>query len=263
MKASKFNASGSPLLHVAFGTAGADQKELRFAKPFRIGRTEESEVCVKDDHVSRNHAEVFFEGGNWWIRDLNSTNGVYVNGQRFERLAVNGTLTIRLGVRGPEVSLRAEAPSAEMENHADDEAVIAHFIKHYFRESAAGEPVGRHTMFVRKAFAQVQNQQKRRYRYVVGTLLVCVLAAGTYGIYEHQQVKMQKVMAKDLFYAMKAIDVDIANLEKTALSSHDQQGIEVIRKEEDQRNEMQRKYDQFLATLHVYNPKLTDQQKLV
>ena len=33
MKASKFNASGSPLLHVAFGTAGADQKELRFAKP--------------------------------------------------------------------------------------------------------------------------------------------------------------------------------------------------------------------------------------
>jgi hypothetical protein len=263
MKASKFDASCSPLLHVAFGTAGADRKELRFTKPFRIGRTDECEVCIKDHHVSRNHAEAFFEGGRWWIRDLNSTNGMYIDGQRFERLAVSGTLTIRLGVLGPEVSLRAEPPSAEMGDHEDDEAVIAHLVEHYFGESAASGPVGKHTMFVRKAFAQVQRKRKRTYRYVVAALLLGVLAAGIYGLYEHQQIKMQKAMAGDLFYAMKAIDVDIANVERTALRSNDQQSLEVIRRDEDRRKEMQREYDQFLATLHVYNPKLTDQQKLV
>lgn len=30
------------------------------------------------EHISRRHAELYFERGAWWVRDLGSTNGVYV-----------------------------------------------------------------------------------------------------------------------------------------------------------------------------------------
>jgi len=70
-------------------------------------------------------------------------------------------------------------------------------------------------------------------------------------------------MAQDLFYTIKSLDVDIANLERALLDSNSQQGTDVIKKYESRRQEMEKSYDQFLATLHVYNPKMTEQQRLV
>jgi hypothetical protein len=34
--------------------------------------------------VSRRHAKVDFRGESWWIEDLNSTNGTWVNGSRLD-----------------------------------------------------------------------------------------------------------------------------------------------------------------------------------
>ena len=118
-------------------------------------------------------------------------------------------------------------------------------------------------MFVRKAFAKVQRKQKRQYGLLIGILALCVLGAATYAFVLHQQVKKQKAMAEDLFYQMKALDVDIANLERTVMNSDNQQGIDVIRKYQKRRKEMEHNYDRFLSTLHVYNPKMTEQEKLM
>ena len=238
-----------------------DRQHHQFTKSFRIGRVEECEVCIKDDHVSRFHAEVSSENGTWYIRDLNSTNGLYSAGLRFERAAIIDSMTIRLGIEGPTVDFKVEQPARKEERSPTDGAVIAHYVEHYFGKS--NEPVGEHTMFVRKAFAQVHTRQKRKYGYIVGILVLCVVGAGTYAIYEHQQVKRQKAMAENLFYAMKSLDVDIANLEKAFAGSNDQRSVEAIRKYEKERKDTEHNYDQFLSTLHVYNPKMTEQERLV
>jgi hypothetical protein len=70
-------------------------------------------------------------------------------------------------------------------------------------------------------------------------------------------------MARDLFYAMKSQDIDIASLHESISATHNQQGIATIRKFEDRRAEMEKSYDQFLATLHVYSPKLTERDRIV
>ena len=36
-------------------------------------------IVLNDPNVSRRHAEIFLSGGNWSVRDLNSTNGTLVN----------------------------------------------------------------------------------------------------------------------------------------------------------------------------------------
>ena len=110
MKPTDLAASSLPNLRVTVGISGVDRQHLEFSKPFRIGRVEECEVRITDDLVSRTHAAVSFENGTWWIRDLNSTNGLYSGGQRFERAPINWTLTIGLGIEGPEVSFEVAPP---------------------------------------------------------------------------------------------------------------------------------------------------------
>jgi membrane-bound lytic murein transglycosylase D len=262
MSAPKIASLSPPILYVTVEGVGPESQHFQFSKPFRIGRSEECEVCIKDDHVSRRHAEVTLEDGIWWIRDLNSSNGLYVGGQQFDRLQL-GTTTIRFGIQGPKTSFKVDLPPSKEEPPVDNEAVVAHFVEHYFGKSWADQPVGEHTMLVRKAFSQVQTKQKRRYGLLMGILALFLIAAASYVFILHQQLKRQKAMAEDLFYAMKTLDVDIASLENSVLSSNSQQSIDVIRKYEKRRKDMEHSYDEFLATLHVYNPKMTEQERLV
>jgi Protein of unknown function (DUF3662)/FHA domain len=50
-----------------------------------LGRSRECDVQVEDPNVSRRHAELRQEGSTYWIVDLDSTNGVEVNGRRVKR----------------------------------------------------------------------------------------------------------------------------------------------------------------------------------
>lgn len=57
------------------------------ANPFVIGRDRSSQLHAQFPAISRSHASIEWEGGSWVVRDLNSTNGTYLNGQEFRGLA--------------------------------------------------------------------------------------------------------------------------------------------------------------------------------
>lgn len=46
-----------------------------------IGRATTNRIVIPDEICSRNHCEVFFEGGLWKLRDLGSRNGTRVHGE--------------------------------------------------------------------------------------------------------------------------------------------------------------------------------------
>ena len=50
-----------------------------------LGRSRECDIQVEDANVSRRHAELRQEGAAYWIVDLDSTNGIEVNGLRVKR----------------------------------------------------------------------------------------------------------------------------------------------------------------------------------
>ncbi len=47
-----------------------------------VGRRPDCDICLPFANVSAKHCELRFVQGYWTIRDLNSTNGTKVNGQR-------------------------------------------------------------------------------------------------------------------------------------------------------------------------------------
>lgn len=49
-----------------------------------IGRKEENSIMLPDPHVSGNHARVIIKNNVMFIEDLNSTNGVFVNGKKIQ-----------------------------------------------------------------------------------------------------------------------------------------------------------------------------------
>jgi hypothetical protein len=252
-----------PPLHVSIGATPADRRDFRFERSFRIGRAGDCDVCIKSEYVSRAHAEVVFENGGWWVRDLNSSNGIFVGDRRVPGAPVGQSLTIRMGIRGPAVSFQVEPQPPEPEAPVGSETLMARYMERYFGSLAPGEAVGEHTAIVRRAFQQVQTRQKRKYGRIVALLVLAVVAAAGYALYLRRQVASQTATARDLFYAMKSLDLDIANVEKLVLDSHNSQGMEEIRKYQSRRSEMQRSYDRFLSALHVYDANMTPQRRLI
>jgi serine phosphatase RsbU (regulator of sigma subunit)/pSer/pThr/pTyr-binding forkhead associated (FHA) protein len=53
--------------------------------PFVIGRQSDSHLVIRDNRASRTHARIVLDDGCWYIEDLQSRHGVYVNGHRVER----------------------------------------------------------------------------------------------------------------------------------------------------------------------------------
>ena len=47
-----------------------------------IGRSSRCNICLEDASISRQHARVFHQQGNYFLEDLKSSNGTYLNGER-------------------------------------------------------------------------------------------------------------------------------------------------------------------------------------
>src|SRR5262245_54491068 len=206
---------------------------FRLVRPFVIGREVDCDIRIEDGRVSRKHVEVSIEDGRWIVRDRQSGNGVFVNGRRIDAVAVDRSLTITLGADGPSVTMEVEAQAVPMSAKPPVAAVGGEtmmYVDRYFSAIDENEPVGGTTMMIRKAFQKVQKKQQRKYTWIVAAAAVLVAAALGYAYYSHTQIAKQKLIAEDIFYSMKSLDVDIANLERLVSSSGNKGNEDQVKK---------------------------------
>jgi membrane-bound lytic murein transglycosylase D len=257
----------APVLHVHL----PDGRVFRFSTPFNIGRDHDCDVRVNDVHVSRKHVAVTFEKSAWCLRDLKSANGIFVDGRRVETVPIAGSLSISLGADGPSLTFEIEGvgtakrrtPLAQTVQQGGGETrMIASYEERYFGAKAANERVGGRTMMIRRAFENVQKKQQQRLWFAIGFAVLATLSAGSYAFYKHWQQKEQQVVAEELFYQMKALDVDLARLEQR-LAPTDAEGRKQLRSNLARRRELETTYDRFLTVLNLYDQKLSEEDRLI
>ncbi|MDK7083997.1 FHA domain-containing protein [Pseudoglutamicibacter cumminsii] len=55
------------------------------ASPILLGRAQEASLVLADDYASSRHARLFPQGTRWFLEDLGSTNGTYVDEMQLTR----------------------------------------------------------------------------------------------------------------------------------------------------------------------------------
>jgi len=69
-----------PPLLILQNAGEGDPQESRFLAPeVLIGRDPLSDFVINDNTVSIHHSRLAFRQGHWWVEDLGSTNGTFIN----------------------------------------------------------------------------------------------------------------------------------------------------------------------------------------
>ncbi|HEY7313532.1 MAG TPA: FHA domain-containing protein [Gemmataceae bacterium] len=64
-----------------------------------LGRRDSCDIPLRYPNISGLHAQLSFRNGYWYIRDMNSTNGVKVNGTRVQEKLLHPRDEITIGKR--------------------------------------------------------------------------------------------------------------------------------------------------------------------
>lgn len=277
---------------------GPDEKFV-FTESFRIGRESDCELVIDSGLVSRIHARVECEQGSWIVKDLGSTNGTFVAGQRVNHVTLSGIHEIQFGVNGPIVEFQVESTAThisptpekiiadtparrffsfkktikptsppairdEPQGHHDDQkntppASVGHYIDHYFGENDT--PAGEHTQFIRTAFRTVQTEQKKRYTAIIVAIAFLSIVSIAYGFYQNQQRSQLEELAVTYFNANKNLDLQIVNLRRSIEETGVDLGqqLELI---ERQRRENSNSYEGYIRELGLYR-KLTEKERAI
>jgi pSer/pThr/pTyr-binding forkhead associated (FHA) protein len=85
-----------------------------------IGRVEDNTFPVPEPSVSSHHCEVLLRGGEVVVKDLDSTNGTYINGERITESALKPGQILRLG----QIEIRLETDAAQPAKKAADQTLV-------------------------------------------------------------------------------------------------------------------------------------------
>jgi phosphoserine phosphatase RsbU/P len=79
---------------------GNDQRSITLDHtPFTVGRKVDKDLVVPDPRVSRDHALILSEDGEFYVVDQGSKHGTFVNGERVQRQKLQRNDRLEFGVR--------------------------------------------------------------------------------------------------------------------------------------------------------------------
>lgn len=96
------------LILLSTGFTGRTQ-DLKVEKT-TVGRVEDNVFQIAEPSVSSHHCEIVLRGNDVVVRDLNSTNGTFINGEKVSESVLKMGQILRLGQ--VEMRLESDTPSA-------------------------------------------------------------------------------------------------------------------------------------------------------
>jgi hypothetical protein len=167
-------------------SSGKTITSLFDANSITIGRSNKCDFAVPDEALSRNHALVEFQNGNYFVTDLGSSNGVYVDGTKIGqnvRTAFNTFQQLSIASLECQIEETAESetplkldsqnssPRIDSSNRAPTPSENAKPIKKHVSQKSSSKPVNNASKLI--------------------PVLVLVLAGGVYFYFSESSEKLK------------------------------------------------------------------------
>jgi len=252
---------GKPIVRVIVEKGDSPKKEYFFKDTFRIGREDSCSVKINDGLVSRDHIEVSYKNNQWWIADLFSSNGTFVNGEKINHLSFTKPVKLELGKNGPVLNLDLiSAADSGNVRQSQVEGSLESYIQRYFKD-AGNVNAGDHTRMIQEAFKVVRKKQSKQYLKIISVVVFVCLAAVAYAVYQHIKAGEQKELAESIFYQMKGIEVQLSKLASVVENTGNTEVEQTIEKMRNDYRKMEKIYDQYVGELDIYD--LSEEDRLI
>lgn len=87
-----------PTQVVVFEADGAKPRTVKLTGSTDIGRADRCAIRLDDTYVSQVHARLYGDAGSWYVEDLGSTNGTFLNDHKVDRaLEVHAGDVVKVG----------------------------------------------------------------------------------------------------------------------------------------------------------------------
>ena len=253
---------GEKILKVKIERGNSSAKEFYFKESFNVGRAEECSICINDGIVSRVHLDVVLENGKWWVVDKHSSNGTFFNGSKIEKMELKNAATLELGKDGPILLFTFENKENPQPTEVREDNSVEEYIQHYFDESRSEDEIGEHTRLMRQAFKVVKKKQTSKYlKLIIVASVIAVVAIG-YAVYQHIKEGKEKLLAENIFYQMKTLELEISSLREEMAAPMDASTKKALKDFDNRHKQLENSYDKLVDELGIYN-NMDEEDKLI
>ena len=226
-------------------------EERSFTRTFTIGRAPDCDVVVNDASVSRRHAEIRWHDGAWHLHDLGSRNGTYVDGEKVQDTRLPISCIVKLGVGDALLSIttaQAETQLLDLPPGQDP-----------------SQKDGPKTTWYKEEHKKEMENVKRKHSLVLGVIggvFLLVLGALAYQIITKPDFDGMKLMAEEVFYTIKRVELQVADLDERMRerATKDEQEQMLVFQQEIKK--LQTKYDRSVKELGLYS-KMSEQDRAI
>lgn len=218
-----------PLLVDLLNNQGQVLKQFSFSERFTAGRAADNQIVISHDAVSRHHVEIKPDAGRWYLANLKSTNGIYIEGRLIQNTEeLHFPVVIALGVAGVYLRIQIQTPdslntllpepqstdvtlsatsthSASLRRDVSQSAIEARLLA-----AEDTDDMGDYTLMARRVIHKDRVKRAKSYKKVIGWLLgLCVVAVGLV-TYQHIALQNTQQLALDMFYDIKILEVSLS-----------------------------------------------------
>jgi len=262
------NSSSAPTVLVRLQEGVSWGPLCRFTADFRLGRSPECDLVMPVPSVSKVHAEVRWEDGRWWLVDLQSRNGTYVNGQKITKAPLPSSCHVELGQGGAGlwigVGEDASVPEETVERTVLQEAPgsVTQLVKRIEKLDDTTD-VGEHTRIYGEALKRITKRQSRWYQVVLAIIGVLLVGTAAVAVYQYNKIDRLRETASEIFYTMKRVELQVAQLEELVSATAQAKELQEILAKRQEIKALEGKYDNFIKELGIYDTAMSEQDRAV
>lgn len=105
MRHNPLASAPTDLIHIHYRIAEDAWISIFSSDPLLIGSDGTCDLRPACHRIDRQHVELYPEGDSWWVRDLGSAGGTYLDDECVDVARLSGPATLRLGDDGPRIQL--------------------------------------------------------------------------------------------------------------------------------------------------------------